>query len=516
MGVGRRGVPCVEDGSDVVRGMAGDARCAAVGRRAGDGDTGGVFPLPSLGNLSLCMFGFAFVRAWDDMAFDRFSRLAIDAPWLGQDLFLTVMILTFAILFVMARRVAPLYERPWAMGMAALLPIASTLVLFVTLDLAIVPQGSAVWVLLTVLSLICAGMGAAISILLWAELQSCFNSLRLMLYVSGAFFLGALLGWLLVGLDGGRLLFATMALPLLSVMCLRRGFVQIPAQDLPKHTWGRTRFPWLLVVVLGIYQFVFGVTHGGHVASVSPAVWGTLFASGSLFVATCLFSHALDLTRIYRTPFVLMTCGLLITLLSFSASGAIGSLFVSTAYSFMFLVLTVLLCDISHRYGISVLVLCGIQEIATVTIMVGDVVRDAMSRGVIPVEPNSPTVIVFLTILVIIATVALLYSGHESREWSLTFFGADDALEGATERDRTAAKCAEVGERFGLSPREREVLQLVALGRPSAQISRELCIADGTLKSHMQRIYQKMGVHSRTEVLALLDAFGGDGRHGGE
>lgn len=60
--------------------------------------------------------------------------------------------------------------------------------------------------------------------------------------------------------------------------------------------------------------------------------------------------------------------------------------------------------------------------------------------------------------------------------------------------------------RHGLSAREREVLELVALGRTPMQIERELVIANGTLKSHMQRIYQKLGIHSKRELRAMVGA----------
>lgn len=54
-----------------------------------------------------------------------------------------------------------------------------------------------------------------------------------------------------------------------------------------------------------------------------------------------------------------------------------------------------------------------------------------------------------------------------------------------------------------LTPREREVLTLMATGATNAAISRRLCISDGTVKSHVQRIFKKLGVSTRAEVAAL-------------
>ncbi|MDV2477119.1 response regulator transcription factor [Rhodococcus zopfii] len=54
-----------------------------------------------------------------------------------------------------------------------------------------------------------------------------------------------------------------------------------------------------------------------------------------------------------------------------------------------------------------------------------------------------------------------------------------------------------------LTARERDVLTLIAAGATNATISRRLCISDGTVKSHVQRILKKLGVSTRAEVAAL-------------
>jgi DNA-binding NarL/FixJ family response regulator len=49
----------------------------------------------------------------------------------------------------------------------------------------------------------------------------------------------------------------------------------------------------------------------------------------------------------------------------------------------------------------------------------------------------------------------------------------------------------------GLSPREVEVLRLVAEGLTSAQIATELFLSPRTVDTHLTSIYQKLGVNSR-------------------
>lgn len=53
-----------------------------------------------------------------------------------------------------------------------------------------------------------------------------------------------------------------------------------------------------------------------------------------------------------------------------------------------------------------------------------------------------------------------------------------------------------------LSRREREVLQHLALGERTTRIANTLCISPASVRNHLQHIFEKLGAHSRIEVLA--------------
>lgn len=68
--------------------------------------------------------------------------------------------------------------------------------------------------------------------------------------------------------------------------------------------------------------------------------------------------------------------------------------------------------------------------------------------------------------------------------------------------------CAAVSETYGLFKREAQVLALLARGRSLQSIADALCVAYSTVKTHTDRIYAKTGVHSRQELIDLLERSG--------
>lgn len=59
-----------------------------------------------------------------------------------------------------------------------------------------------------------------------------------------------------------------------------------------------------------------------------------------------------------------------------------------------------------------------------------------------------------------------------------------------------------------LSPREIEVLQLVADGRSNTEVATELFVTETTVKSHLAHVFTKLGVTSRTAAVSEARARG--------
>lgn len=64
---------------------------------------------------------------------------------------------------------------------------------------------------------------------------------------------------------------------------------------------------------------------------------------------------------------------------------------------------------------------------------------------------------------------------------------------------------AQIAQRYGLSPREREVLPLLVQGRTVLRIKDELSISSSTVNTHIRHIYAKCDVCSKQELLDLIE-----------
>ena len=88
------------------------------------------------------------------------------------------------------------------------------------------------------------------------------------------------------------------------------------------------------------------------------------------------------------------------------------------------------------------------------------------------------------------------------------YFAVRKSQLGARIESRTEIEdaCSQLSHQYGLSPREGEVFLLLARGRSQERIQEELHIARSTATTHIHHIYQKLNVHSKQELIDLVES----------
>ena len=79
---------------------------------------------------------------------------------------------------------------------------------------------------------------------------------------------------------------------------------------------------------------------------------------------------------------------------------------------------------------------------------------------------------------------------------------ADVVLVARARTSRVAGRTSESGEGAPLSNREREILALLADGLINKQIAARLGISTNTVKTHLELLFDKLGVATRAEAVA--------------
>ena len=63
-------------------------------------------------------------------------------------------------------------------------------------------------------------------------------------------------------------------------------------------------------------------------------------------------------------------------------------------------------------------------------------------------------------------------------------------------------------EKLAITPREMEILELIAQGMSNREIAEKLFVSENTVKTHSSRIFDKLGARRRTQAVQLGKEFG--------
>lgn len=115
-------------------------------------------------------------------------------------------------------------------------------------------------------------------------------------------------------------------------------------------------------------------------------------------------------------------------------------------------------------------------------------------------EPLDLTIVFWL----IIAAVFLVYV--YKTEFFPTFLSKSaEKEEMIAVRGRTEDRIANVCSEYGLTPREREFIELIYKGKSNREIADQLFLSESTVKTHIYNIFKKMEVKSRVGVICIIN-----------
>ena len=441
---------------------------------------------------------YGCARAWATLTFTgpwRFPAPGFD-PHVTFDVSYIAVSLIVALLF---RRLIPLNEQRWLRRLVLGCMVGASVG---CIAVALAPGAAAP--LAAAASLI-AGLGYGLFLLLAAEVLCSFSLLRIFLFMTGAMLLGVGLAFLCQGMAGPQLSVALVALPLLAMAYLRRAYEDIPLVERPRRTVPRFSYPWKLFALYALYAFAYGlranllVEGAGTHSSISTAL-----VTGVLFLSAYYFAGRFNIGALYRSPVLLMVCGFLLIPMEGLFGAAASSYLIAVSYSLMGLLVTFLLYDISKRMGVAIVAFMACKNAEQFFVQAGSAATDALGMSGLPADTQSLVVAILVCVLILGATLVLFSERELSSKWGVDILATGGLVERSEEEERREERCRELVETYHLSPREEEVLLLLAEGKTGRVIQQELFIAEGTFKAHTRHIYEKMSINTRKELFDLL------------
>lgn len=234
-------------------------------------------------------------------------------------------------------------------------------------------------------------------------------------------------------------------------------------------------------------------------------------------------------TFIYRLSLPIMVAGYVAIALLFDSHAAISLLIINVGYEFFDILTWVLFVDASRRRNENALYIFGLGVAFMFCGMAlgnaaSHILDSLVAGGNVQANVVAMAAILCLVIVAFLVlpegTVAQLSrrEGHAERGEEPTAenndlaeseakdsAAGDGQADGAATADRIERHCAAVARDFGLTPRESEVIVLLAYGRTLAIIARDLHIAQGTARTHIENIYRKLDVHKQQELIDLVE-----------
>ena len=234
---------------------------------------------------------------------------------------------------------------------------------------------------------------------------------------------------------------------------------------------------------------------------------GCLVTVGALLIVSLASGGMFTVSYVYKivVPFVGIGM-LLVATLSFSSS--VGPTFVSVGYTCLDLFCFVMVADACAKTGVRAGAAFGWCRAIESGLPLLAIAAMSAAGGSPDADSRLTMLLGAAGVIVVVATVVMDKHG---------IFGSQhlspDIVYPNAEMLLFALQCERAIERYGLSAREAEVLGLVVRGRSAPHIAERLSISRSTVKTHIERIYQKFGVSERQEMIDRIEAIDlGDNR----
>jgi DNA-binding CsgD family transcriptional regulator len=236
----------------------------------------------------------------------------------------------------------------------------------------------------------------------------------------------------------------------------------------------------------------------------SANLWAVLLTGGFVVVYLLLIyspKRSFDFEK-YFTP---VTPIIVVGLLLVAYNPLMSSVFIIAGFQLADIVIWVVFCWIAGHSGLPQRVFCVGKAAMYLGMLIGSVAGRAAA---ISPEVGSTSMIT-ATIVAYLLVIAIAFIFSNSKVVLSIKASSSEADMGYITR-AIELRCDELGQKYGLTMREKEVFAYLMQGRSLPYIESTLHISRGTANTHRNHIYAKTQIHSKQELLDLFFNFGNE------
>lgn len=238
---------------------------------------------------------------------------------------------------------------------------------------------------------------------------------------------------------------------------------------------------------------------------------------GSIFLAlSFILKNRMNVSLVYRLSLPIMIAGFIIVAAFFGQRTPGSVLLIGIGYELFDILSWILFSYIAHKKGTSStsyifgfgvgFTFIGMAAGYILSSILGPLVAqgDVQISAVALVSVLCLAVVAFLVLpeSVLSSIPAIQHSSKKVEEFSPV-----PEIEAQAECPPFDKACQAIATHYGLTPRESEVLEFLARGRTLPIVARDLQIAKNTARSHIEKIYQKLGVHKQQDLIDLVESW---------
>jgi DNA-binding CsgD family transcriptional regulator len=250
-----------------------------------------------------------------------------------------------------------------------------------------------------------------------------------------------------------------------------------------------------------------------------------------LFIVFVIFAINSDnaYERYHRC--VIPTVPVAIIATAYCTNATVHNVFLIFTFSLMTFIVWVELAKLSHEYRISPILIFGIALTFFIVLAWAGLAmtlwleNSSLLAGA-NMQNGTATLIVTVCEVLLFTIGCFLIPGHDvireivvldaNTNNSTNVTGKDDSgseeqseqTSRKTEYGRFLVRCEQVASTYLLTTREADLLYLLAKGRNTSHIAKQLFISEGTVHTHTWHIYRKLNVHTQQELIDLVDNHG--------